>query len=765
MHTKSYFYLVVAALLLHFTSIAQTNSVTLKSGTTVISTHNGIISAYGAIPATLTQPYTIELDSSYHAVNDTFPIAFTNKAGASATNTITLTISDIAKQNSGVTITCNTTTKRMFVFNNADWVIIDGRYEPGSSGSLQLIGTGTQRELIQIAGGSSNNAIRRCFLMNTQYNQNGASCVRFGAGGNSRNRVSNCLIMSSPNAILSDGTIANPNNNITIANNVFNGVLGYAFKAANGTGRTLLDSNRIDAFPMERTNCIWYESHRDTAIITRNTLIVNNLFSAESVVKGIYFSNTVGTVAYAGIANNIIANTAQIFFSSVGGASVQVDEAAHVSGIEIAGANSIRADIYYNTIRFFGVTGSGSANALTVPFARLENHAGSTYNVMNNLFVNTRTGGGTGSKHLNVIMNGAGAVNMDYNTYEAAGTDMMELGTSTYSSLVAYKAASHEPNSDSTAIKFMSRENFHLAPSMALNPALQGIAVTNVGRDVDFQTRAWPYRGADEYAVACAGTLEGGEILNMQDSVCSDVVTILQVYNQSEDNGVVYQWQSRPAGSTANFTDIAGATDDHVVLSINTPTEFRFKDSCVAGGSPGYSDTVTLSIFPDVNVDSITETHTGFTYKFIPHGVTGAKGYLWLLGNNDISDSVSPTHTYSDSGVYNVRLIVSSDCGADSVDLLIHVQDPAGVNDIAENGTFKLYPNPSTGIVNLQLPGVTGTEVNIAVHSIAGQPVYEYKGNADKNEHVLNLVGVSKGIYIIRVQAGAQRMVQKLLLQ
>lgn len=757
--------MLVAVLMLHFTSLAQPNSVTLKSGTTVLSTHNGIISAYAAIPATLTQPYTIELDSGYSAVNDTFPITFVNKTGASATNTITLTISDIAKQLDGVTIVCNTNSKRMFVFNNANWITIDGRLDQSQfSSSLQLIGTGTQRELVVMSNGSKNNTIKGCLMMNSQYSQNSASCVRFANGGNSRNRVIDNTIINSPNAILSDGATLNPNDNITVSNNNFIGVSGYAFKAATGTGRTILDSNKIDVMPMERTNCIWYEGYRDTAIISRNTILLNNHFSTDTAVKGIFFTNTVGNAAYARITNNIIANTAQVFMSTTG-STIVTDTAINVVGMEFAGSNSIRADIYYNTIRFMGAAGNAS-NALTVALARLESHGSSTYNIKNNLFINTRSGGGTGAKHLALIMNGAGTVNIDYNTYESVG-DMIEYGTSSYASLTAYKAASHEPNADSTGIKFMSRQNLHLAPSMAMNPALQGTAITGVTRDVDFQVRSFPYRGADEYSVACSGTLAGGMIIGLGDSVCSGAPVILEVFDQSTANGVIYQWQSRPAGSTVDFTDIPGATDDYLQTAVSTPTEFRFKDSCLGGGSPSYSDTTVLNIFPDVNVDSITETHTGMTYKFTAHGVTGAKDYFWSLGNNDFSDSVSPTYTYADSGVYNVRLFIFNDCSTDSVDLLIHVQDPAKVKDIAGAGSFRLHPNPTTGIVNLQMESAAGADVKITVLNVTGQPVYEYSGKSagSNDSHIIDLSRESKGMYIIRVQTGGQQMVQKLLLQ
>ncbi|RYD57165.1 MAG: T9SS type A sorting domain-containing protein [Sphingobacteriales bacterium] len=764
MQLKLYYSLLVAALLLQFQSIAQPNSVKLKSGTTVISTHHGMQSAYAAIPATLTQPYVIELDSSYTSANDTFPLTFVNKAGASAVNTVTITVSDAVLASDGLPVLCNTGSKRMFVFNNADWVVINGRNDEVENQGLQLIGFGDLRELILISNGSRNNTIRNCVLLNNMYTGTGASCVRIGGGGNSRNRILNNTFISSHNTILSDGGGANPNDNITVSGNVFAGASGYSFKAATGTGRTIIDSNRIQVSSQVATNCIWYENHRDTAIITRNTINIGNTFDPNTEIKGIYFANTAGNAAYARIANNIVANTAHIFMSSSGG-SLFVDSSAYVSGIEIAGTNPIKADIYFNTIRLFGSTTNSLSNAFTVPLYRKESNIASIYNIKNNIFINKRAGGGAGSKHLNLFMNGAGTVNIDYNTYESAGTDMIAWDASSYSSLVAYKAASHEPNSDSAEVKFMSRESLHLAPSMAMNPALHGVAVAGIGRDIDLQARTWPYRGADEYAVACSGTLKGGTINFSPDSVCPNATAVLQIIGQSASNGVVYQWQSRPAGSAADFTDIAGATDDYVQTVLTTPMEFRFKDSCLAGGAAFYSDTISMGIWQDVSVDSITETHNNLSYAFTAHGIKNAHSVLWLLGDNAIADTLNPTYAYTSPGVYTVKLIVMNDCSSDTVTLTINAQDKSHVNDWNRDNGFDMYPNPASGTVVLQLKEAYAGETRITITSVTGQVVYDASESNSNGLYKVDLSTKPKGVYLVKVQVGTQQTIQKLLLQ
>src|SRR5688500_1310267 len=81
------FSLLLAGAFQASTVFGQANSVQLKTGTTVVSSHATIAAAYQAIPATITQPYIIELTSTYTGATEVAPVTFATRVGASATNT------------------------------------------------------------------------------------------------------------------------------------------------------------------------------------------------------------------------------------------------------------------------------------------------------------------------------------------------------------------------------------------------------------------------------------------------------------------------------------------------------------------------------------------------------------------------------------------------------------------------------------------------------------------------------------------------------
>ena len=131
---------------------AQTNTVLLMDRLgSIISTHSTIQGAYNAIPATITQPYIIELQSAYKGTLETYPVRFVEKSGASATNTIKLT----GTYNTWTEVV---DTADMFEFDGADWMIFD-------SENIRINSNGSPNySFVNFKNGACHNVLRRVFF-------------------------------------------------------------------------------------------------------------------------------------------------------------------------------------------------------------------------------------------------------------------------------------------------------------------------------------------------------------------------------------------------------------------------------------------------------------------------------------------------------------------------------------------------------------------------------------------------------------------------
>ncbi|MGB3949309.1 MAG: T9SS type A sorting domain-containing protein [Bacteroidia bacterium] len=83
---------------------------------------------------------------------------------------------------------------------------------------------------------------------------------------------------------------------------------------------------------------------------------------------------------------------------------------------------------------------------------------------------------------------------------------------------------------------------------------------------------------------------------------------------------------------------------------------------------------------------------------------------------------------------------------------------PAGISDFDKNETPVLYPNPSNGILSIS----NHTSISqIEVYSIYGKKVYA----TEAVSQTIDLTNLSKGVYIVKLQDGAQVATQKVIIQ
>jgi len=121
---------------------------------------------------------------------------------------------------------------------------------------------------------------------------------------------------------------------------------------------------------------------------------------------------------------------------------------------------------------------------------------------------------------------------------------------------------------------------------------------------------------------------------------------------------------------------------------------------------------------------------------------TGSDNYLWNTGEMGKTITVNPAVT--------TRFTVSAQKNGvlETVEILVIVED-CSANKAEE---FSMYPNPTTGIVNLSLPSQK-EKVTIKVVSINGKLVLSKEIKADKNGVFtqINLSNFAKGVYLLKM--------------
>jgi PKD repeat protein len=170
-----------------------------------------------------------------------------------------------------------------------------------------------------------------------------------------------------------------------------------------------------------------------------------------------------------------------------------------------------------------------------------------------------------------------------------------------------------------------------------------------------------------------------------------------------------------------------------------------------------------------------TQTLTWNAYPSYPGNISAAS---WNWGDGSSSSGFYPSHTYSAAGVYTVCLSASVTCGNNTVTcvsssiykpaaggegggmIVLNVVDLATVGLKNNNKTvIRIFPNPTTGLLHLQLP--SGEQVSVVVCDVSGKTVFKSELSASGE---LDLSTLENGIYFIKASNSASEWNHRVVL-
>ncbi|MGZ4033259.1 MAG: T9SS type A sorting domain-containing protein [Bacteroidia bacterium] len=163
---------------------------------------------------------------------------------------------------------------------------------------------------------------------------------------------------------------------------------------------------------------------------------------------------------------------------------------------------------------------------------------------------------------------------------------------------------------------------------------------------------------------------------------------------------------------------------------------------------------------------SYTYSNVSNVYSFT-NTSTSALTYTWDFGDlSPTSSLANPSHTFTANGAYNVQLIITNDCGTDTVMHQIVITGVAGIEELSIGSVF-VYPNPTNGNLNITIENAHFKELKINIFDLQGKEVYN---ETDKNSSQyfnkqINIGNLSKGIYSLKISTEKGIKIQKLIIQ
>jgi hypothetical protein len=162
--------------------------------------------------------------------------------------------------------------------------------------------------------------------------------------------------------------------------------------------------------------------------------------------------------------------------------------------------------------------------------------------------------------------------------------------------------------------------------------------------------------------------------------------------------------------------------------------------------------------YPSVNA-AFSFTKNGNTVSF-QNSSANAAGYQWYFGDGNTSTQKNPTHTYSNQGSFQVKLVAKRCEDADTAIQQVAVGS-AAVATTQINHDVHLFPNPVHDILQIT---AAAKILKVRVFDVAGAERKSVTG-LRTTETTLNLGDLAPGVYLVSVVTEQGVIHQRVLLQ
>jgi len=195
----------------------------------------------------------------------------------------------------------------------------------------------------------------------------------------------------------------------------------------------------------------------------------------------------------------------------------------------------------------------------------------------------------------------------------------------------------------------------------------------------------------------------------------------------------------------ATYTWSTGSNNSFITVNPTSAGSYTCLGSNALGCTSAVSQSVAVNALPVITGSSDRPEICRGENATLTGG--GAVSYAWSSSSIFVQSAVAIVAP----NVSTAFILTGTDANGctNTVTVQQNVQECLGVNEVTSLNGVKVFPNPASGIVNIELKN--GKDKSIAVLDITGRVVL---ANSDKNDSVkLDISTLSNGIYYVRIQS------------
>ena len=143
----------------------------------------------------------------------------------------------------------------------------------------------------------------------------------------------------------------------------------------------------------------------------------------------------------------------------------------------------------------------------------------------------------------------------------------------------------------------------------------------------------------------------------------------------------------------------------------------------------------------------------GLTVDFFDNSNFTPTSWKWEFndGTGNQMGGQNVTYTFPQPGSYNVCLEANNGSDYYSACQTVNVDFGIGINEVENNLEVKVYPNPTSENLNINLNASTNDALSITLFDVLGNEVYNNEIlSTNQFNGTISLDGLSNGLYILK---------------
>ncbi len=213
--------------------------------------------------------------------------------------------------------------------------------------------------------------------------------------------------------------------------------------------------------------------------------------------------------------------------------------------------------------------------------------------------------------------------------------------------------------------------------------------------------------------------------------------------------------------------DPATSTEQNPTVVYNAPGSYEVSlqaSNAFGGATVSLEDFITIIGDPIAAFDFTLSSGPVITFNAL--GSENAANYIWDFGDGTEGEGAEIAHEYTLSGDYEVSLVVSNECGTDTLTQTVMIIID-GLDDLGHNTDMQVFPNPNTGQFTLWIQGAGLPELEVRMWNVRGQHLYQETLNFNGGElrKQYDFSALAAGIYYIQIGSNNRFITQKLIIE